>query len=177
LFGRVGSTPRECCLLRTSSERFYGSYTRSISFTNCSPWTVALVIIWTYWALLSYLTGKLRFHNVSTRTRFDMSLFPLKTLDWLTMTLTSASGSSLHWSSSWIHGKGTNLLCWPAISPICNCLQTLPWNWRKLLQDIIVNNFSILSDVQLRSLTASLRQVLANFDYTGSFFYFILLKI
>ena len=53
-----------------------------------------------YDTLLSYLPGKSTFHNVSTQACFDMSLFPLKTLDWLIMTSTSAPSLSLHWSLS-----------------------------------------------------------------------------
>ena len=79
---------------RTWSERFYGSYMSSISFTNCNPWTVVLVKIWTYWALPNYLTGKLRSRNVSPRAHFYMSRFPPRTVDWLMMTSTSASGLS-----------------------------------------------------------------------------------
>ena len=105
--------------------------------------------------------------EISSQACFNMSLFPLKTLDWLTMTLTSVSVSSLHWSSSWIHGKERNLLCWLAVSSIWNCLLMVPWNWRKFLQNITVNNSSIISDVQLRFLTTFLQWILANFDYTG----------
>ena len=150
--------------------KFYGNYMRSTSFTNCSSWTIMLVIIWTYWTLPSCLTGKLRFHSVSTQARFNMSLFPTKILDWLMMTSTSTFGLSLHWPLSWSHGKETNLLCWLAISPIC--LKMMPWNWRKLLQHITVNNFSIILNVQLRFLTAFLWWMLANFNYSGSFIFF-----
>ena len=83
LFGRVGSTPQECCFLRMLSKRFCGSYMRSTSFVNCSLWTITLVKIWTYWMIPSYLRGKSGFCNVSTQAHFDMSLFPPKTLDWL----------------------------------------------------------------------------------------------
>ena len=177
LFGRVGSTPQECCLLRTSSKRFYGSYTSSTSFMNYSPWAIVLVIIWTYWMLPNNSTGKLRFHNVSTQAHFDMFPFPLKIVDWLTMTSTSTLDLSLDWSSSWIHRKETNLLHWLAICPNWNCLQMLLWNWRKLLQNITVNNFSTILDAQLRSLTTSMRWTITNFDYASLFVVFFFLQL
>ena len=130
---------------------------------NCSLWTITLIKIWTYWMIPSYSRGKSGFHNVSTQAHFDMSLFPPKTLDWPMMTLTSTSSSLLDCSSSWSHRKKTSPLCWPTISLIC--LQTLLWNWRKLLQNFTVNNFLTISDVQLRSLTTSLWWSPTKFDY------------
>ena len=75
LFGRVGSTPQDCCLLRMLSERLFGSCTKSISFTNCNPWTIVLVKVWTYRMLPNYLIGKSRSRNVSPQAHFDMSQF------------------------------------------------------------------------------------------------------
>ena len=54
-----------------SSERFYGSYTSSTSFMNYSPWTIVLVIIWTYQTLPNYSTEELRSH---TWAHFDTFL-------------------------------------------------------------------------------------------------------
>ena len=72
---------------------------------------------------------------------------------------TSASGSSLDWFLSWVRGKETNLIFWPAISTIWSCLWALPRNWRALLQNFaVVDYFSTISDVRLGSLTASLRR-------------------
>ena len=139
---------------------------------NCSPWTIALVMIWTCQALPSYLKGKSIYCNVSPLAHFNPSPFPPKTLDWPTMTSTSASGSSQHWCLSWKDGKGRNLTCWRVISSICNCLQTVPWYWRTLLRNITVNSFSIISDVQLRSPTAFLQRVVAKFEYTSPYFVF-----
>ena len=153
-FGRVGSTLQECCLLTTSSERSYGSYMSLILSMNCSLWTVAPVMTWTYRTVRSYLTGKPKFHNVSSRARFHMSLSPPKTLDWSTTTSTTASGLSLHWLLLWIRGRETNPPCWSVISTICSCLQTKPWNWKRSSQNITVNNSSTILDVLLKSLTA-----------------------
>ena len=84
-----------------------------------------------------------------------------------TMTLTSTSSLSLNWSVS---GKERNLLCWMKISLIC--LETLSWKWGILLQNITVNNSSIILDVQLKSLTVSLWQILTSFTM-GPFFSFL----
>ena len=170
LFSGARNIPQECCLLRILSGRFYGSYMKWTSFTNCSPWTIALVPIWTYRALFNYLIGKSKYPNVSTQAHFNTSLFPLKTLDWLMMTLTSASSLSLNWSMSWSPGKERNLLCWMTISLIC--LEMLPGKCRILLQNITVNNSSIISDVQLKSLTISSQWILTSFTMWPSFLLF-----
>ena len=170
LFGGARNIPQECCLLRILSGRFYGSYMKWTSFTNCSPWTVTLVPIWTYQVLVNYSICKSKYLNVSTQARFDMSLFPPKTLDWLLMTLTSASGLSLNWSMSWSPGKKRNLLCWTMISLIC--LKMLPGKWRILLQNITVNSSSIILDMQLKSLTVSSQLILTSFTMWPSFLFF-----
>ena len=48
---------------------------------NCSPWTVALVVIWTCQTLPSYSKGKSIYRKFSPLARFNPSPFPPKTLD------------------------------------------------------------------------------------------------